>query len=128
MYVHSSPVVGLINKSKKTTKMDQFVNQAKVLHWSLSSNKTDTDTITSGVDSILQSGGGLLQPSGTDSQVVSDKTSGGFKDDEGGSSTDDTTTKVSILSMWMSPRHFILSSTLTVYLAHTVCLIHSLST
>ena len=83
--------------------MDQFVNQAKVLHWSLSSNKADTDTTTSDVDSILQSGGGLLKPSDTDSQVVSEVNSRSFKDDEGGTSTDDATTKVGILSMWMSP-------------------------
>ena len=119
-------MVGLVNKSKKTTKMDQFVNQAKVLHWSLSSNKADTDTTTSGVDSILQSGGGLLKPSDTDSQVVSEENSRSFKDDEGGTSTDDTTTKVGILSMWMSLVHswstlytHVLPCTLMVYLVHS---------
>lgn len=86
-----SHVVGLMNKEKKSTKMDQFVNEAKTLQWSLASGKERTGHPPSSVETVLQTGGGLIQPSATASTAVAEKSPESIQEKRKDSSSDEVT-------------------------------------
>ena len=80
-----------MNKEKKSTKMDQFVNEAKTLQWSLASGKERTGHPPSSVETVLQTGGGLIQPSATASTAVAEKSPESIQEKRKDSSSDEVT-------------------------------------